>query len=196
MADAEKIADENYKAPEKISLDTLLNRDNDDASLQAYKKSLGLTGEVYSPSDDPRRVVIMELRINTPERPGGDIIYQLNSQEDVKAMKSKPFTLKEGCRYRTQITFRAQHEIVSGLKYVNLVYRKGVRVAKDDEMVGSFGPQKAPHTVIIPRNGYDEAPSGMLSRGLYNAKTHFVDDDKQNHLEFEYSFSIKKDWSD
>lgn len=40
----------------------------------------------------------------------------------------------------------------------------------------------------------EEAPSGMLTRGHYNAISSFVDDDKKKHLEFEWSFDIAKDW--
>jgi len=40
----------------------------------------------------------------------------------------------------------------------------------------------------------EEAPSGMLARGHYNAVSSFVDDDKKKHLEFEWSFDIAKDW--
>lgn len=40
----------------------------------------------------------------------------------------------------------------------------------------------------------EEAPSGMLFRGHYNAVSTFVDDDKKKHLEFEWSFDIAKDW--
>lgn len=39
-----------------------------------------------------------------------------------------------------------------------------------------------------------EAPSGMMSRGHYNAKTKFTDDDNVTHLMFEWSFDIAKDW--
>lgn len=62
-------------------------------------------------------------------------------------------------------------------------------------MLGSFAPQAATHDVTFPRHGWDEAPSGMLSRGKYTAVSKFIDDDKQNHLEYEYCFAIKKDWS-
>jgi Rho GDP-dissociation inhibitor len=47
----------------------------------------------------------------------------------------------EGCKYKIEVTFRVQHDIVSGLKYTNAVYRKGVRVDKQTTMLGSFGPQ-------------------------------------------------------
>lgn len=40
----------------------------------------------------------------------------------------------------------------------------------------------------------DTAPSGMLGRGHYKAVSKFVDDDNQTHLQFEWSFDVKKDW--
>lgn len=40
----------------------------------------------------------------------------------------------------------------------------------------------------------EDAPSGMLARGHYTAISTFVDDDKNKHLEFEWSFDIAKDW--
>lgn len=40
----------------------------------------------------------------------------------------------------------------------------------------------------------DTAPSGMLARGKYKAVSKFVDDDEQTHLQFEWSFEVKKDW--
>ena len=52
----------------------------------------------------------------------------------------------------------------------------------------SFAPQSEPFNSTFPRNGWDEAPSGMLARGTYKAKSQFIDDDKQVHLEFEYQF--------
>jgi len=195
MAEHEEVKDE-YKVAEKVSMDQLLKQDADDPSLQAYKKSLGLSTEVYSPKDDPRRVVIVEMRVICEDRPGGDIVYPLIDEAAVQKMKDQPFVLKEGCKYMIKITFRVQHEIVCGLKYANMIYRRGVRVAKEEEMIGSFGPQQKPHEVCVPRSGWEEAPSGMVSRGTYTAKSSFIDDDKQQHLHFEYTFSIRKGWTD
>lgn len=58
-------------------------------------------------------------------------------------------------------------------------------------MVGSYGPKAEPHTYITPN---DEAPKGMIARGGYSVKSRFLDDDKNVHLEWEWSFAIKKDW--
>ena len=40
----------------------------------------------------------------------------------------------------------------------------------------------------------DEAPSGMLARGHYDAASRFVDDDGKDYLKFDWSFDIAKDW--
>jgi len=40
----------------------------------------------------------------------------------------------------------------------------------------------------------DEAPSGMMARGHYDAISKFVDDDDHTHLRFEWSFDITKEW--
>ena len=36
--------------------------------------------------------------------------------------------------------FRVQHEVLSGLKYLQVVKRKGIRVDKDEQMLGSYAP--------------------------------------------------------
>lgn len=57
-------------------------------------------------------------------------------------------------------------------------------------MIGSFAPQRTPYVQMFPRNGWEEAPKGMLARGKYKAKSQFIDDDKSNHLEYEYAFGM------
>jgi len=34
----------------------------------------------------------------------------------------------------------------------------------------------------------------MLARGHYTVKAKFIDDDKKEHLKFEWSFDLKKEW--
>ena len=64
-------------------------------------------------------------------------------------------------------------------------------VDKANFMVGSYGPKTEPHTFTTPP---EDAPSGMLSRGTYNVKSNFTDDDKNSILQWEWSFEIKKEW--
>jgi len=185
-----------YKVSKKVTVDELMTMDQQDESLKKYKESLlgAAAKSAFSPSDDPRRVVIVEMRVICENRPAGDIVYELGSKDAIDRMKDNPFTLKEGCNYKIVVTYRVQHEIVTGLKFVNTVTRKGLKVDKSDTMIGSFAPQAQPYTTTLPRNGWEEAPSGLLARGSYKAKSQFIDDDKVVHLEYEYHFDIKKDW--
>jgi hypothetical protein len=50
------------------------------------------------------------------------------------------------------------------------------------------------HTLRSPLVEPETAPSGMLGRGHYEAVSKFVDDDNHTHLQFKWSFDIKKDW--
>lgn len=90
--------------------------------------------------------------------------------------------------------FMVQHEVLSGLKYVQQVKRKGIPVGKDQEMIGSFPPSTTDKPVHSKTFAPEEAPSGMLVRGKYDAVSRFVDDDNVEHLKFEWCFEIAKDW--
>jgi len=193
----EETSDEKFKIAEQAikKVDALLDLDKDDEALRKWKEQLlGNATQAYSPKDDPRRVVVTDMVIVCDGRPAGDIVYKFDNKQELEKLKESPFILKEGCQYKIKLRFRVQHELVTGLKHVNTVYRKGVKVDKEETMIGSFGPQKDPHDVVIPRNGWDEAPKGLVARGKYKAQAKFVDDDGQVHLEYEYAFAIKKDW--
>lgn len=66
-------------------------------------------------------------------------------------------------------------------------------VDKTDYMVGSYGPRAEEYEFLTPM---EEAPKGMLARGSYNIKSRFTDDDKTDHLSWEWNLTIKKDWKD
>ena len=55
-------------------------------------------------------------------------------------------------------------------------------------------PKKNTAKCPLPTVEPETAPTGMITRGHYNAVSKFVDDDNQTHLKFEWSFDIKKDW--
>jgi hypothetical protein len=40
----------------------------------------------------------------------------------------------------------------------------------------------------------EDAPAGMMARGSYTVQSLFTDDDRHEHLKWEWSFEIKKDW--
>ena len=88
-----------------------------------------------------------------------------------------------------------QNDIVSGLKYQNVVTRNMLAKRKEEEMLGSFPPDPTKTvTVEIPRREWEQAPSGMTARATYSAKTTFVDDDGVEHFKLDYKLTIAKDW--
>jgi len=141
-----------------------------------------------------------------------DIIINLSEPGAVENLKNKPFTIKEGAEFRMKISFRVQHQVLSGMKYLQVVKKMGIS-SKVQEMIGSYAPstKETPsyekkcmlmlaeeHLGSVGTNKFtvapESAPSGMLARGHYNAVSKFVDDDNTTHLEFAWSFDIKKDW--
>lgn len=67
-------------------------------------------------------------------------------------------------------------------------------VDKTDYMVGSYGPRpEQEYEFVTP---VEEAPKGLLARGTYTIKSKFTDDDKHDHLSWEWNLTIKKDWKD
>ena len=91
-------------------------------------------------------------------------------------------------------SFVVQHEVLSGLKYVQVLRRKNIRVGKDEEMIGSYAPNTTDRPLHVKKFAPEEAPSGMITRGHYEAVSKFIDDDNVTHLKFEWSFDITKDW--
>ncbi|KAL7629008.1 rho GDP dissociation inhibitor [Parahypoxylon ruwenzoriense] len=170
-----------------------ISTDAGDESLQRYKQSLGLGGgkDLSDPSD-PRVCIIQSLTMESPGRP--PVTIDLSSPGSETTLKDRPFKIKEGCKFTMVATFKVQHEILSGLQYVQVVKRKGIKVSKDSEMLGSYAPSTDKQPLYSKRFQEEEAPSGMLARGHYNATSSFVDDDKKTHLQFEWSFDIGKDW--
>ena len=112
--------------------------DQNDESLNRWKASLGIatgTPLAVDPSDK-RRCIIESLALEVEGR--SDIVIDLTTPGALESLKSKPFTIKEGAKFRMKAVFRVQHEVLSGLKYLQVVKRKGIRVGKDEEMIVRF----------------------------------------------------------
>ncbi|KAF2248705.1 E set domain-containing protein [Trematosphaeria pertusa] len=183
---------EGFKVGEKKTIDEYQKLDQNDESLRKWKESLGLgQGKDISDPNDPRKCIILSLGLEVEGRP--DIIIDLKSPGAVETLKDKPFTIKEGAQFRMKATFKVQHEILAGLKYLQKVSRMGIS-NKMQEMMGSYGPSTEEKPFYEKKFQSDTAPSGFAARGHYKAVSKFVDDDNQTHLQFEWSFDIKKDW--
>nr|XP_046186092.1 rho GDP-dissociation inhibitor 1-like isoform X1 [Oncorhynchus gorbuscha]XP_046186093.1 rho GDP-dissociation inhibitor 1-like isoform X1 [Oncorhynchus gorbuscha]XP_046186094.1 rho GDP-dissociation inhibitor 1-like isoform X1 [Oncorhynchus gorbuscha] len=180
----------NYKPPAQKSLQEIQELDKDDESLRKYKEAL--LGNAAAAAVDPNapnvQVTRLTLMCETAPLP-----LTLDLQGDLESFKKQSFVLKEGVEYKIKISFKVNKEIVSGLKYAQQTYRKGVKVDKSDYMVGSYGPRPAEYEFLTP---LEEAPKGMLARGTYNIKSKFTDDDKHDHLSWEWNLNIKKEWKD
>ncbi|KAH7370375.1 putative Rho GDP-dissociation inhibitor [Rhexocercosporidium sp. MPI-PUGE-AT-0058] len=185
---------EGFKVGEKKTMDEYSKLDADDEAMQRYKQSLGLGGGGKDLSDpnDPRHCIILSLSMESQGQ--APVTIDLSTKDAEKTLKEMPFKIKEGAKFHMTAKFKVQHEILSGLHYVQIVKRKGIRVSKDQEMIGSYAPNTDKVPVHSKTFAEEEAPSGMLARGHYTAISTFVDDDKKKHLEFEWAFDIAKDW--
>ena len=61
-----------------------------------------------------------------------------------------------------KIHFLVRYDIVNALKFVNNVYKMMVRVEKEEHKMGSFAPEKKPHSFDLE---WVEAPAGFIARG-------------------------------
>lgn len=60
-------------------------------------------------------------------------------------------------------------------------------------MVGSYGPRAQEYEFVT---SVEEAPRGALARGLYVVRSLFTDDDRLNHLSWEWRLHVCQDWKD
>ena len=172
----------------QVDLKSQLELDADDEALNRWKQSLVGRGSVVA--DDPRKVIIVGMALVVEGRP--DIELSLDTPEAVAALKKSPFILKEGSTYRMRIRFKVQHDVVLVFKYQQVVSKMGMK-NKSTTMIGSFPPGPDVQEFVFEE---ETVPSGMIARGSYKAQARFFDDDNVTHLEFPYSFDIKKKWGD
>ncbi|KAM4595417.1 rho GDP-dissociation inhibitor 1-like [Fundulus diaphanus] len=179
----------NYKPPAQKSVKEIQELDKDDESLRKYKEVLLGPGVTEADPHAPNvQVTRMALVCESAPNP-----LVLDLQGDLEAFKKQAFVLKEGVEYKIKISFKVNKEIVSGLKYVQQTFRKGMKIDKSDYMVGSYGPRPTEYDFLTTM---EEAPKGLLARGNYVIKSKFTDDDKHDHLSWEWNLNIKKDWND
>lgn len=179
----------NYKPPAQKTVKEIHELDKDDESLRKYKEALLGPGITEADPNIPNvQVIRMSLVCESAPEP---LILDLCG--DLEAFKKQAFVLKEGVEYRIKISFKVNQEIVSGLKYVQQTFRKGMKIDKSDYMVGSYGPRASEYDFLTT---VEEAPKGLLARGNYVIKSKFTDDDKHDHLSWEWNLNIKKDWKD
>lgn len=183
-----------YNVGEKKTIAEYTKLDAEDESLAKWKASLGITDAPSVPvkPGDNRTVVITEIGLNFPDQNIPSISYNLEDANGNTLNKEVKFSIKEKLVYQLYVKFRVQHEIITGLKYLHVVKKAGIRVDKLEEPLGSYAPNTTDKPFYERKFSEVEAPSGMLARGNYLATTKFIDDDKIVHLQFNWSFQITK----
>ncbi|KAJ1507979.1 hypothetical protein HMI54_003657, partial [Coelomomyces lativittatus] len=132
------------KAPPKKTVEELAKLDQEDESLRKWKESLGVssgagaTNEIDS-SKDPRKLIILSMHMEVAGR--DDVLLDLSSLDEIQNLKQKVIVIKEGTEYRLKIKFKVQHELVAGIKYLQVVKRMGLKVDRLEEMMGSYAPK-------------------------------------------------------
>ncbi|XP_062495471.1 rho GDP-dissociation inhibitor 3 isoform X1 [Pezoporus occidentalis] len=205
-----------YKTPEKKSLREIQELDPGDESLQKYKQALLGTIPVAVDASVPN-VQVTKLTLMCEQAPG-PITMDLTGEQwapmgggggrrgrgarlngpfpctgDLEVLRGRAFVLKEGVDYRVKVSFKVNREIVCGLRCLHLTYRRGRPVDRDVFMVGSYAPRAEEYEVVTPA---EEAPRGWLARGSYRVRSLVTDDDKIEHLSWEWSLCIRKAWED
>ncbi|CAE6522248.1 unnamed protein product [Rhizoctonia solani] len=183
--------DTGYKVTAKKTVDEYANLDANDESLARWKASLGIGAGGGSGGD--AKFCVKSLFLSSPTLPPGKTIsLDLTDPHALAEVKKHPIVIKEGAEYSVGMCFVIENDVISGLRYLHVVKRAGLKVDNIDQMVGSFGPkveeQKA--TFIT-----EESPSGMVARsGTYHVRSRITDDDKHIHADFEWCFKLAKEW--
>ncbi|XP_027333069.1 rho GDP-dissociation inhibitor 1-like [Abrus precatorius] len=185
--DEDEDVDKKIDLGPQFTLKEQLEKDKDDESLRRWKEQLLGSVDINSVGESLEpEVKILSLAIKSAGR--DDIVLPIPETGNPEGLW---FTLKEGSRYRLMFTFQVSHNIVSGLKYTNSVWKTGLKVDSTKEMIGTFSPQAEPYTHEMPE---ETTPSGLFARGTYSARSKFVDDDNKLYLEINYTFDIRKEW--
>jgi Rho GDP-dissociation inhibitor len=79
------------------------------------------------------------------------VIIDLSKPGSEATLKDHPFKIKEGAKFTMSAKFKVQHDVLAGLQYVQVVKRKGIRVSKDQEMLGSYAPNTEKNPIYEKR---------------------------------------------
>ncbi|KZO92143.1 rho GDP-dissociation inhibitor [Calocera viscosa TUFC12733] len=186
-ADLQPTFAEGYKPGEKKTLDAYRELDKEDESLARWKASLGIANNMPTEASGPK-VTVLSLTLTSPTL-DTPIIMSLADHTD---FKTNPVTIKEGVDYSVTITFKVNHGLITGLRFMQVVKRGPLTVDKMDAMIGSYTATETPYTKQLAS---EQAPKGVVARsGTYHARSRVVDDDKEVFADFRWIFTIGKDW--
>ncbi|TFK76051.1 E set domain-containing protein [Pluteus cervinus] len=182
-----------YKPGAAKSADEYASLDAEDESLARWKASLGIVPGIERAADGPKVTVLtLELRSPTLQNP---LIVDINNPAQLAEIRTQPIVIKEGVEYSVGISFKVNHSIISGVRYIHVVRRAGVKVDKLEQMLGSYSPH-AEGKAYVKNFDSEESPSGMIARsGIYSVKSRVVDDDGEVYAAWDWSFKLAKEWN-
>jgi len=184
-----------YKPSAAKSADEYAQLDANDESLARWKASLGIVPGATGGDTNGPKVTVLTLELDSPTLPAGKkIVFDLKDTARLADTKKHPIVIKEGVEYNVRITFKVNHSIISGVRYIQVVKRAGVKVDKLEQMLGSYGPSPTgePYTKNFDP---EESPSGILARsGSYGVRSRVIDDDGEVYADWEWSFKLAKEW--
>ncbi|CEH14384.1 Rho GDP-dissociation inhibitor [Ceraceosorus bombacis] len=183
---ADKVSEDELKpTPEYAQLDA------EDESLARWKASLGIVPGASGGAATGPKLKLHSLSLVSATAPNGAVTLDLESG-NAEAIKKDTLTIKEGVEYHVSFKFTVGQEVLSGLRFIQVVKRGGIPVDKTEAMIGSFSPRGEPY---IKHLETEEAPSGMLARATYSVRSRLIDDDNQTLWDQSWSFKIAKDWA-
>ncbi|NWV24999.1 GDIR3 inhibitor, partial [Origma solitaria] len=164
-----------YKTPEKKSLQEIQELDPGDESLRKYKQAL--LGAIPAAVDaSVPNVQVTRLTLMCEQAPG-PITMDLTG--DLEELRGRAFVLKEGVDYRVKVSFKVRPQCM-----VSCAHWLGMALLPSHHRE---------YEVVTPA---EEAPRGWLARGSYRVRSLVTDDDKTEHLSWEWGLCIKKAWED
>ena len=177
------------------SADEYAKLDAEDESLARWKASLGIVPGAATGAATGPKVTVLTLELISSSLPDGkSIAFDLTDSVSLASLKKNPVVIKEGIEYNVRISFKVNHSIISGVRYIQVVKRAGITVDKLEQMLGSYGPNPSGEPY---KKDFDteESPSGMLARsGTYSVRSRVVDDDGEIYADWEWSFKLGKQW--
>jgi len=179
-----------YKPAPGKSVDEYRNLDAGDESLARWKASLGLDSATSGEKSGPK-LTILSLELTSPTLPEGKALkLDLTSEKQRTYYETNPVQVKEGAAYKAIITYKINHSIVTGARYIQVI--KGTVVKeKVEAMLGSYSADPNPRSTEVIS---DEFPSGLIARGTYTVISKVIDLDEHVWLDWKWKLKIAKDW--
>ncbi|GJJ07737.1 hypothetical protein Clacol_001942 [Clathrus columnatus] len=177
-----------YKVGQLKSVEDYKNLDANDESLNRWKASLGLDKAAATENNGPK-ITVLTLFLESDTLPPGKTL-SLDPNDTPLNWKST----RKSLSVLKKVSSTVNHTIATGIRYIQVVKRAGIKLDKFEQMLGSFAPAADGKPYVKPFDP-EESPSGILARsGTYSVRSRVIDDDNNIYCDFEWAFKITKEW--